>query len=139
MICKVSLWLNKTCLSQMNGMFGSNGAAQSRAPPPQALNSTHHPPPRAQVPQFLSPQVCHVFTLIDLYPGHSVCPHSDTVQVLTFWPGFLTHKPNCNFPVQPNHVNPSISQKHFIPTLLYFNIPALFLIPWILYPNTTDA
>ncbi|GAA6086069.1 trinucleotide repeat-containing gene 6C protein isoform X1, partial [Tachysurus ichikawai] len=38
-------------------MFGSNGAAQSRAPPPQALNSTHHPPLRAQVPQFLSPQV----------------------------------------------------------------------------------
>ncbi|XP_034170466.2 trinucleotide repeat-containing gene 6C protein isoform X1 [Pangasianodon hypophthalmus] len=42
---------------QMNGMFGSNGAAQSRAPPPQALNSAHHPPLRAQVPQFLSPQV----------------------------------------------------------------------------------
>ncbi|KAG9277391.1 trinucleotide repeat-containing gene 6C protein isoform X2 [Astyanax mexicanus] len=50
---------------QMNGMFGSNGAAQARAlqqqaPPPQPPVpplSSAQPNLRAQVPQFLSPQV----------------------------------------------------------------------------------
>ncbi|XP_026868161.2 trinucleotide repeat-containing gene 6C protein isoform X2 [Electrophorus electricus] len=50
---------------QMNGMFGSNGAAQARAlqqqvPPPQPPVpplSSAQPTLRAQVPQFLSPQV----------------------------------------------------------------------------------
>ncbi|XP_036426472.1 trinucleotide repeat-containing gene 6C protein isoform X2 [Colossoma macropomum] len=50
---------------QMNGMFGSNGAAQARAlqqqaPPPQPSVpplSSAQPNLRAQVPQFLSPQV----------------------------------------------------------------------------------
>lgn len=47
----------------MNGMFGGNGVAQSRAPPPQALNSAHHPPLRAQVPQCLNPQVYKMFCI----------------------------------------------------------------------------
>lgn len=58
-----------------SGVFGSSGAAQARAlqqqPPPQPsvppLNSSQ-PSLRAQVPQFLSPQVCRDMDTSGLAP-----------------------------------------------------------------------
>lgn len=65
------------------GMFGNSGAAQARTmqqpqqPPVQPLNSSQ-PSLRAQVPQFLSPQVrqhlTHMFSLsLELFPCALSC------------------------------------------------------------------